>query len=532
MSLSIAGLIRLCACVLTVLSVSLGALLVRQVYILDRTSSELNQYTNALLGASELRYNTAQIQQFYTDASLTLEQEAQQKAQENYRQAQSTRQALAQKLPSLSGPLQALESALERLNQVGQRMVAAYRQQGKAAGDGVMDQFDQQSSTTLSALEALLTPLQKQYAQLEQEANQTRTTLLYSNLLAWVVALFVVLGTLGWLHQRTLPPLRRLHQSLVALGSGQGDLRQQLVKTFEDELGAVVEAFNRFVSQLAGQMTTVTSVAHSLDTASKSLVGDAQAAETSAEHLQVEVAQVATAVNQMAASVREVTRSAQTSAEQTRIANDQSQTALTVVNGAITEIQGLASEVTRAAQVIQTLEQHTQEIGGVLEVIRTIAEQTNLLALNAAIEAARAGDQGRGFAVVADEVRTLASRTQSSTQEIHAMIERLQGSAREAVTVMTSGRDHAEHSVHQAVTAGTALEQIRTLLVSVSDQSLHIAEAAYEQASVTEDINQRIHKVAQVAEQNRTLAENTLSRGRTTEQDANRLGGIVRQFNV
>ena len=532
MPLSIARLISLCALILTVLTLSLGALLVRQVYVLDHISLTLEHYTSGLLKASELRYSTAQIQQFYTDASLTLEADSVQKAQDNYRQALRTREELERLLPEFASQLRALQSALEGLNQSGQRMVDAYRQQGKSVGDQLMQRFDERSATTIAAFGALFEPLQKEYARLEQEAEQTRSGMLYSNLGAWAVALSVVLGTLGWLHRRILPPVRRLHGSLKALNSGRGDLGQQLVKTSDDELGQVVEAFNQFVGHLATQMSTVTSVAQSLDGASRSLVTDAQAAEDSAEHLQTEVAQVATAVNQMSASVREVTRSAQSSAEQTRDANTQSQVALKVVNTAIKDIQGLASEVEQASHVIQALEQHTQEIGGVLEVIRTIAEQTNLLALNAAIEAARAGDQGRGFAVVADEVRTLASRTQTSTQEIQSMIERLQSSAREAVAVMLSGRDHAEHSVQQALEAGTSLQNIRNLVESVSEQSLHIAEAAYEQASVTEEINKRIHNVAQVAEQNLKLAENTLSRGRTTEQDAGRLGGIVRQFNL
>ena len=64
---------------------------------------------------------------------------------------------------------------------------------------------------------------------------------------------------------------------------------------------------------------------------------------------------------------------------------------------------------------ITWLGEFSDNIGSILDVIRSIAEQTNLLALNAAIEAARRGRRSR-LAVVADEVRALADRTQTSTE--------------------------------------------------------------------------------------------------------------------
>ena len=139
-----------------------------------------------------------------------------------------------------------------------------------------------------------------------------------------------------------------------------------------------------------------------------------------------ETDQVATAVNEMAATTLEVANNVARTAIATQEANRLTQEGRTIASETRQAIQRLSLSVGETGEAVTRLAQDSNEIGGVVDVIKGIADQTNLLALNAAIEAARAGEMGRGFAVVADEVRSLAQRTAESTGQIHALIAKLQ----------------------------------------------------------------------------------------------------------
>ncbi len=133
----------------------------------------------------------------------------------------------------------------------------------------------------------------------------------------------------------------------------------------------------------------------------------------------------------------------------------------TVVTQAVDVMRELAHHLQQAGEGIEALNAQSQVIGSIVKTISGIAEQTNLLALNAAIEAARAGEQGRGFAVVADEVRQLASRTSRATEEIVGVVRQNQDMARDAVNLMTDGRQQAEQGLALAAEAGTVIVEIQ-----------------------------------------------------------------------
>ncbi|WP_457933604.1 methyl-accepting chemotaxis protein [Pseudomonas sp. SA195] len=250
----------------------------------------------------------------------------------------------------------------------------------------------------------------------------------------------------------------------------------------------------------------------------------------SSEHAAVD--QVSTAATEMSAAVHEVALNAQNASDAARDAERQSSQGAAVVSGTIASIRQLADEVEGASQTIGALAEETASIGAVLEVIRGIAEQTNLLALNAAIEAARAGEQGRGFAVVADEVRALAARTQDSTRDIQARIERLQSGVGRAVQAMHAGSSRAQDSVERASGVDQVLADTTASVQRINDMAAQIATACEEQSSVTEEIARNITDIRDLSNDAAANAAQSLQASQRLSTLAGTLSGLVGRFRV
>jgi len=349
-----------------------------------------------------------------------------------------------------------------------------------------------------------------------------------------VIGLFVVgLFTVSVLVNRIVArPIRNVVERIKDIAEGEGDLTTKLDDSSNDELGELAYWFNTFVSKLRTMITDINGYATELTTNAEHMSTVTDRTSTGIKQQQSETDQVATAMNQMSETVQKVARNASSAASAANEADNEASKGKIVVKETIEAIDSLAAEVEKAGTVIQKLEEDSNGIGVVLDVIRGIAEQTNLLALNAAIEAARAGEQGRGFAVVADEVRTLAQRTQQSTQEIRAIIEHLQSGAKNAVKVMVEGKNQANISVEQAAKAGSSLDTITQVVTTITDMNTRIASAAEEHSAVAEEINDNVANISKAANHTAEDATEVAQSSKQLTKLADDLQSLLGHFKV
>lgn len=374
----------------------------------------------------------------------------------------------------------------------------------------------------------LLAQLEQDQASLITEDNQRA----YRQMtLITLLALCLGIGACLVIRQLILFPLRQT--VLLANRVSEGNLTGGDTQiTGKDELGQLLRTVNGMLVSLRNLVGRIGNGITDLNSTADSLVQVMEHNRSGLEQQRSETELAVMSVQQMSATAHEVARNASQASDAVVIADGFAREGDSLVKQVTDQAERLALEMTGCASVMETLLQECNLIGGVLSVIKSVAEQTNLLALNAAIEAARAGEHGRGFAVVADEVRGLARRTQSSTSEIEALIERLCGAAQQAAERLHKSRDLTDESVILAGQASSALVRITQAVSSIEQMNEQIAAAAEQQSVLAEQVNQSMARVRAVGEQSARQSQELQASTLGLQEIGGELGIAVGHFRT
>ena len=414
--------------------------------------------------------------------------------------------------------LQRLESALGNYRSALQ----AYK---TANGDVVQarKEMTDEGAAIVSLSDALY---QIQLDRRDAESDNARTLQLVSTLLALLVGIIAAVV----ITRQITGPLRDTLAVVDRIASG--DLSHDVQVTRRDELGVLQQGIARMGVTLRDLISGIRDGVTQIASAAEELSAVTEQTSAGVNSQKVETDQVATAMHEMTATVQEVARNAEQASQAAAAADGEAREGDKVVAEAIDQIERLASEVVRSTEAMGVLQQESDKIGSVMDVIKAVAEQTNLLALNAAIEAARAGEAGRGFAVVADEVRGLAQRTQKSTEEIESLVAGLQNGTQQVAMVMNNSRVLTDSSVALTRKAGASLENITRTVSNIQSMNQQIAAAAEQQSAVAEEISRSIINVRDVSEQTAAASDETAASSVELARLGNQLQAMVSHFRV
>ncbi|WP_220347639.1 methyl-accepting chemotaxis protein [Thalassotalea euphylliae] len=379
------------------------------------------------------------------------------------------------------------------------------------------------------AYESDIIEAQEQLTYATQEIFNSQTV---QNIVLLLIAIGVAIGLFIYFINRVTYRLSVLQERIASLSSGEADLRSRLTMNGKDEINDIANAVNAFIAYLQKMLRELSASSHHITDNINSLSAQSEQNHIALNNHANETEQVVTAITEMSATANSVADSANQSAHSTNQAEQEANEAQQLVNSTTESVEKLQREIEQAAANINTMNDNTQEIVNVLTVIGEIADQTNLLALNAAIEAARAGEQGRGFAVVADEVRALASRTQTSTEEISQILAKVQGDAVNAVAAMQATQASCALASTNTAQVSTSLTTMTDAIVQINDLNNQIATAAEQQSAVTEEVSQNMNNIQTVVHDLSHGGEQTMASSRELATTNEQLAGLIGQFKV
>ena len=368
-----------------------------------------------------------------------------------------------------------------------------------SVGDMAVRGVDREPAELLSQLKAGIAAQSKAVADDAYSSGKHATEL--SLVLMLVAAVAGV--AIGWLITRAVvAPLRSAVQ--LAEKVAQGHLTNAIASGGPDELGQLLRALGAMQEQLRSIVVEVRGNAEQVASASSQIAAGnsdlAQRTEQQASALQM----TASSMDQLDSTVR----GNADHAEKANLLASSASDIATRGGDAISAVVG----------TMRSIQDASERVVSIIEVIDGIAFQTNILALNAAVEAARAGEQGRGFAVVAAEVGTLAQRSSGAAREIRDLIQ--------------ANAQRVALGAEEVDSAGATMASVQEVIAKVSRMIGAISHSSGEQSAGVSHVNSAIVRIEEGTQQNAALVEQTSSAAESLRKQAHQLVELMARFRT
>lgn len=355
-------------------------------------------------------------------------------------------------------------------------------------------------------------------------------------------------------------PINEVKGRLVEMAHAGGDLTQRLQVKSRDEVGQLAREFNSMLDSIKGIIKEVLHDSQLVSETANALAEQAKKSSQASENIVLTVKQIAAgaetqvesisetsaSMTQMSSGIQQISASTQEVTSSANLAREMAENGKQTIDQSIGKMETVTTNVLQASEMIKHLNQSSQAIGTVINVISGIAAQTNLLSLNAGIEAARASEHGRGFAVVANEIRKLAEESHQAAEQIAVMIKQIQNETTKVSAFMIAETQNVKEGLEAAEEARDAFQQIHSAIETVSRQMSEVSAATVQMSAGTEEVLQSVgtfvqvaeaasdmtHKAQQDAEDTQEVMNQMVSSISSMTEISERLQNLVVQFKV
>ncbi len=333
-----------------------------------------------------------------------------------------------------------------------------------------------------------------------------------------IIHAIVLTSVLVYINQRMIiKPLKKISVVIEEFKKGNLDVSTINIER-KDEIGYLQREVNKMNIKFSKIVEKLADIIEDVSAYSEELSASAQEGNAAVETTNQLVESISAGIQEISASSEEVTSFAEESASQTELGNK-------TIKETVDSIKEINYTVRRTVKVINDLDDKSEEIGDIVDLITNIAEQTNLLALNAAIEAARAGEHGQGFAVVADEIRELAEETNKATGEIANLVNEIQEETDEGLEAINKVEVKAQEGEKIAEKAGEVFK-------TISDSSEQTAVQIEQTASATQDLAESSDKLINTSQDIVHMTDEIADSSLRLAEMGQNLQGVVDEFDI